>query len=83
MTLCVRMEIVMIKSDIKKAPKTVYIEKRGRNDNERYVAVNGRRMIVKCGTHVEVPAEFAEVIEHSTLQDKLSDEFIAENRMED
>ncbi len=63
--------------------KEIYIEKRDRSDTERYVAVNGRRMIIKCGTRVEVPEEFAEVIEHSRLQDKVADEFIAEMRMTD
>ncbi len=67
----------------KKSNRTVYIEKRGRYDDERYVAVNGRRLIVKCGTPVSVSEEFAEVIEHSIAQDRLSDEFIAKKRMGD
>ncbi len=73
----------MNNSVVKNPMKKVYIEKRGRYDSERYVAVNGRRMIVKCGTYVDVPAEFAEVIEHSCDQDKLADEYIAKNRMSD
>lgn len=62
--------------------KTVFIPKRGRNDSERYVAVNGRRMIVRCGESVEVPSEFAAVIEQSLETERLSDEYISENRRE-
>lgn len=65
-----------------KKTKTVFIPKRGRNDSERYVAVNGRRMIIKCGEPVEVPAEFAAVIEHSLETERISDEYISENRRE-
>ncbi len=73
----------MKKTTNKRSERKVYIEKRGRNDSERYVAVNGRRMIIQCGKEIYVPAEFAEVIEHSCRQDRLSDEFIAKNRMSD
>ncbi len=65
-----------------KRTKTVFIPKRGRNDSERYVAVNGRRMIIKCGESVEVPAEFAAVIEQSLENERVSDEYISENRRE-
>ena len=63
--------------------KTVFIPKQSRNDTERYVAVNGRRILVRCGETVNVPKEFAEVIEHSLKMNALSDEYIAENRRED
>ena len=66
-----------------KRTKTVFIPKRGRNDSERYVAVNGRRMIIKCGESVEVPIEFAEVIEQSLKNEIASDEYISENRRDD
>ncbi len=62
--------------------KTVFIPKRNRNDNERYVALNGRRMIIRCGEPVEVPSEFAMVIEQSLETERLSDEYISENRRE-
>lgn len=62
---------------------TVFIPKRGRNDNERYVAVNGRRMLIKCGESVAVPYEFKEIIEQSQKQDRISDAYIAENRKDD
>ena len=60
--------------------KTVFIPKEGRNDNERYVAVNGRRILVRCGEPVVVPAEFAAVIERSQRMSAMSDAYIAENR---
>ena len=63
--------------------KTVFIPKEGRNDTERYVAVNGKRILVRCGEAVSVPKQFAEVIEHSLRMSAASDEYIAENRRED
>ncbi len=68
---------------ITKNTRTVFIPPRGRNDTERYVAINGRRMLVKCGEAVEVSPEFAEIINQSLEQDRKSDEFIASNRMQD
>ncbi len=63
--------------------KTVFIPKRGRNDSERYIAVNGRRMLVRTGEAVELPLEFAEVVENSQKMDIQSDSYIAQNRRED
>jgi hypothetical protein len=68
---------------MEKKTKAVYIPKRGRNDNFRYVAINGKRMLIKCGEVVEVPADFAAVIEQSRKQDAESDEYIASKRRED
>jgi hypothetical protein len=62
---------------------TVYIPKRGRNDNFRYVAINGKRMLIRCGEPVEVPADFAAVINQGQKQDDESDSFIASNRRDD
>ena len=66
----------------KKNTKAVFIPKRGRNDNFRYVAINGKRMLIKCGEVVEVPADFAAVIEQGQKQDAESDDYIASNRRE-
>ena len=71
--------ITMEKSNV----KTVYIAKRGRNDNFRYVAINGKRMLIKCGEAVDVPADFAAVIEQGQKQDAESDSYIASNRRDD
>ena len=62
---------------------TVFIPKNCRNDNDRYVAVNGKRILVRTGEPVSVPVPFAEVIEHSLGMDRRSDEYIARNRRED
>jgi len=63
--------------------KTVFIPKNSRNDNERYVAVNGRRILVRTGEPVSVPLAFAEVIERSQKMDRQNDDYIARNRRED
>jgi hypothetical protein len=52
-------------------------------DNRRYkgdvfVSVNGRRYQIQRGVEVEVPAEVAEVLEHSQHQDDLTAARIAE-----
>ena len=60
--------------------KTVFIPKESRNDTERYVAINGKRILVRCGEAVSVPKEFAEVIENSLKMTAMSDAYIAENR---
>ena len=67
----------------KKEFKTVYIPKESRNDTERYVGINGKRILVRCGEVVSVPSEFAEVIENSLKMSALSDAYIAENRRND
>lgn len=72
-----------VRTAVKLAPETVFIPKRGRNDNERYVAVNGKRILVKCGETVTVPGEFAQVIKNGLKMDALSDAYISENRRED
>jgi hypothetical protein len=52
-------------------------------DNRRYkgdvfVSVNGRNYQIQRGVEVEVPAEVAEVLEHSQRQDDLAATKIAE-----
>ena len=68
---------------MEKKTKAVFIPKRGRNDNFRYVAINGKRMLIKCGEVVEVPEDFAAIIEQGQKQDAESDNYIASNRHED
>ena len=43
----------------------VFIPKQSRNDTERFVAVNGERILVQTGKTVEIPERFAEVIKNS------------------
>ena len=42
----------------------VFIPKTSRNDNERFVAVNGERILIQTGKTVAVPRRFAEVIKN-------------------
>lgn len=57
--------------------KTVFIPKLSKNDDALFVAVNGKRILVKKGEAVELPAAFAEVIENSANADKQAESFIA------
>ena len=43
----------------------VFIPKTSRSDNERFVAVNGERILIQTGKTVAVPRRFAEVIKNS------------------
>lgn len=43
----------------------VFIPKQSRNDTERFVSVNGERILIQTGKTVEVPERFAEVIKNS------------------
>ncbi len=47
---------------------TIRIPKRWRGDDERFLACNGRRVLVKTGCDVEVPPEIAEVYFNSEAQ---------------
>lgn len=60
-----------------KAVKTVFIPKLNKNDDSLFVAVNGRRILVKKGETVELPAAFAEVIENSQRAQDDAEDFIA------
>ncbi len=56
-----------------KAPVRIKLFK----DNDRYksdvfVSVNGRNYQIKRGVEMEVPAEVAEVLEHSQTQDEIT-----------
>ncbi len=41
-----------------------------RYKNDVFVGVNGRSYVIRRGEEVEVPAEVAEVLEHSAAQDE-------------
>lgn len=58
---------------------TVFIPKESRNDTERFVAVNGEKILVKTGMNVEVPERFAEVIKNSERMAAISAEYINKN----
>ena len=58
------------------APVTVFIPKTSKNDDALFVAVNGRRILVKKGEPVQLPASFAEVIRNSLAAEKKAEDFI-------
>ncbi|MBO5895804.1 MAG: hypothetical protein J6Q83_00770 [Clostridia bacterium] len=58
---------------------SVFIPKQSRNDTERFIAVNGERILVQTGKTVEVPERFAEVIRNSEKMAAISAEYIDAN----
>lgn len=54
----------------------VFIPKTSKHDDAQYVAVNGRRILVKKGETVKLPAQFAEVIRHSEQAAAHAERFI-------
>lgn len=66
------------KKNIATEPATVpvFIPKTDKNDDAQYVAVNGRRMLIRKGETVEVPPAFAEVIAHSVQAGQEAERFI-------
>ena len=42
----------------------VFVPKEGKGDDDLYLCVNGRRMLIQKGKTVYLPPEFAEVVEH-------------------
>ena len=57
----------------------IFIPKESRNDTERFISVNGERILVQTGKTVEVPARFAEVIKNSEKMAQISAEYIDKN----
>ncbi len=58
---------------------SVFIPKQSRNDTERFIAVNGERILVQTGKTVEIPQRFAEVIKNSEKMAAVSAEYIDAN----
>lgn len=61
---------------VETAAVPVFIPKTDKNDDALFVAVNGRRMLIRKGETVEVPAAFAEVIAHSVQAGMDAERFI-------
>lgn len=55
----------------------IYIPKRSKNDNERFIACNGRRVMIQTGKSVEVSPEIAEVYYNSVSQREEADRRIS------
>ncbi len=47
------------KNELAETLEEVFIPKSNKHDDAQYVAVNGRRMLVKKGEAVKLPAAFA------------------------
>lgn len=58
---------------------TVVVPKKSRDDTQRYVAVNGERIIVQTGVPVKVPRRFAEVLENSERMADDAERYIVAN----
>lgn len=58
---------------------SVFIPKQSRGDADRFVAVNGERILVQTGKTVEVPERFAEVIRNSEKMAAVSAAYIDAN----
>jgi len=55
----------------------VFIPKKDKHDDSLFVAVNGRRILVKKGETVSLPAPFAEVIRNSFIAEEQAEKFIS------
>ena len=60
----------------------VFIPKLHKNDDALFVAVNGKRLLIRKGETVQVPREFYEVIENSRRQSEAAEQFILSNTNE-
>lgn len=58
---------------------SVFIPKQSRNDTERFIAVNGERILVQTGKTVEIPERFAEVLKNSEKMAAVSAAYIDAN----
>ena len=58
---------------------SVFIPRTSRNDTERFIAVNGERILVQTGKTVEIPKHFAEVIANSEKMAAISAAYIDAN----
>lgn len=61
---------------VETASVPVFIPKTDKNDDALFVAVNGRRMLIRKGETVDVPPAFAEVIAHSVQAGMDAERFI-------
>lgn len=58
---------------------SVFIPKQSRNDTERFISVNGERILVQTGKTVEIPERFAEVLKNSERMAAVSAAYIDAN----
>ena len=65
-----------MKKKIEAKTETVFIPKLYKNDDSLFVAVNGKRILIKKGEQVDVPLQFAEVIKNSMAAQNEAQRFI-------
>lgn len=58
---------------------SVFIPKQNRNDTQRFVSVNGERILVQTGIEVKIPAKFAEVLKNSEEMQAQAESYIEAN----
>ena len=56
--------------------ETVFIPRESKHDDALFVAVNGRRMLVRKGEAVALPLPFAAVVRHSQEMNRRADSYI-------
>ena len=66
----------------KEQTEVVFIPKAYKGDDAQYVAVNGRRILVRKGEPVSLPKPFAEVVKNSFAAAKRAEDYIAQNSKE-
>ena len=64
------------KAAAREETETVFIPKESKHDDALYIAVNGRRMLVKKGEPVNLPRPFAEVVKASFAAKAQAERFI-------
>ncbi|MBR5409963.1 MAG: hypothetical protein IK104_04760 [Clostridia bacterium] len=65
-----------LKSALREGLETVFIPKESKHDDALYVAVNGRRMLVRKGESVALPLPFAAVVRASQEMKRAADSYI-------
>ncbi len=68
-----------VKNNTEEKLVSVFIPKQSRNDTERFIGVNGERILVQTGKTVEIPERFAEVLKNSENMAALSAAYIDAN----
>ena len=64
------------------AYEEIFVPKTSKNDDSLFVAVNGKRILIRKGELVKVPKAHAAVIKNSFKQTAKNEEFIAANSKE-
>ena len=58
---------------------SVFVPKQNRNDTQRFVSVNGERILVQTGIEIRIPQRFAEVLNNSQAMQTQAESFIEAN----